>query len=213
MTKNNPQVRVYGKHEDRAPLRRFWYDTYVTEMGRDKDVADHDKKELADPRESIGEVIAATQGGRIVGTLICTPSWTGALGDYETLYDMAGLGACHPGATGVITKLMVAPEYRNSRLSLRISRELYRHAVPYGVHHALIDCNDHLVPFFMKLGFKPWGPPVVHPSYGRVHVMKLDCLDLEYIEEIRSPLQQIARDIAPTLLESPTPKKLAGANL
>ncbi|MFK8017995.1 MAG: GNAT family N-acetyltransferase [Gammaproteobacteria bacterium] len=182
-------------------------------MGRDKDIADHDKKELSDPRESIGEVIVATLGERIVGTLICTPSWTNALGDYEALYRMHDLGACHPQSTGIITKLMVAPEYRNSRLSLRISRELYRHAVPLGVHHPIIDCNAHLVPFFQKIGFRKCGEPVVHPSYGRVHVLKLDCLDLEYIERIRSPLQQIARDIAPALLETDTTKLLAGANL
>lgn len=197
-----PTVRVYRDDEDRAPLRRFWYETYVEEMGRDKDQADHEKRELPDARESAGEIIVAHVDGRIVGTLICTPAWTNALGDYESLYDMQRLASAHPNNTGVITKLMVAPEYRRTSLSLRIACELYRHAVPLGVHHALIDCNEHLLSFFLRLGFLPWGPPVRHPSYGHVHVLKLDCLDLDNLRQMRSPLLPTALETTSVLSTS-----------
>jgi len=194
-----PSVRVFGDTEDQTPLRRFWYDTYVEEMGRDRDQADHEKRELPDARSEIGEVIVAEVDGKVVGTLICTPSWTQALGDYEALYNMQRLGQDHPNNSGIITKLMVAPEYRRSRLSIRIACELYRHAVPLGVHHALIDCNEHLLSFFLRLGFLPFGPPVCHPAYGHVHVLKLDCLDLDNLTNMRSPLLPTALETAPLL--------------
>lgn len=194
-----PTVRVFGENEDQTPLRRFWYDTYVSEMGRDKDQADHVKKELPDARSHAGEIIVAEVDGAVVGTLICTPGWTQALGDYEALYNMQRMGDAHPNHTGIITKLMVAPDYRRTSLSLRLSCELYRHAVPLGVHHALIDCNEHLLSFFLRLGFLPWGPPVRHPAYGHVHVLKLDCLDLDNLRNMRSPLLQTALETAPHL--------------
>ncbi|MFK7888334.1 MAG: GNAT family N-acetyltransferase [Gammaproteobacteria bacterium] len=205
-----PIVRVFGDDEDQTPLRRFWYETYVEEMGRDQDQADHEKRELPDARSHIGEVIVAQVDGNVVGTLICTPSWTRALGDYEALYDMQRLGNQHPNNTGVITKLMVAPEYRQSRLSIRISRELYRHAVPLGVHHALIDCNEHLLSFFLRLGFLPFGPPVRHPAYGHVHVLKLDCLDLDNLRHMRSPLLSTALQTAPLIKTSDPKRKIEG---
>ncbi len=198
-----PVVRVYGKDESLDPIKRFWYDVYVTEMGRDKDKADHARAQLDDPRAERGELIVAFEGPDVVGTLICTPSWTDALGDYEQLYAMQRLGDDYRTTSGIITKLMVAPAYRHSLLSLRISCELYRHAVPLGVHHAFIDCNDHLLPFFRKIGFVEWIPPVEHPDYGRVNVLKLDCLDLARLEEMRSPIYSVARRIAPTIT-SPT---------
>lgn len=198
-----PHIRVLETHEDRSKLRRFWYDTYVTEMGRDQEFADHEKKELDDPRATKGIVVTAFIGDEVVGTLICTPSWSNALGDYESLYSMSALGPSHPNTTGIITKLMVAPEYRHSMLSIRLSQALYRYAVPLGVHHVVIDCNDYLVPFFLKLGFKPWGESVTHPSYGDVHVLKLDCLDLPHLISVKSPLLPVAEKVAPTVLALP----------
>ncbi len=201
-------VRAYGKDEPLAPLKRFWYDIYVTEMGRDFDKANHALKELDDPRAHHGELIVAHRGDTVVGTLICTPSWTNALGEYEALYDLKRFGAKHPQNTGIITKLMVAPEYRNSRLSVGIACELYRHAVPSGVHHAFIDCNDHLVPFFRRLGFTEWSPAVQHCDYGKVHVLKLDCLDLARLKKLRSPLYMVAASVAPQL-KTPAPTTLS----
>jgi hypothetical protein len=60
------------------------------------------------------------------------------------------------------------------------------------MHQALIDCNEYLLSFFLRLGFLPWGPPVVHPSYGHVHVLKLDCLDLDNLRQMRSPILSTA---------------------
>ncbi len=196
------EIRPWKPSEDLTPIRRFWYDIYVTEMGRHVDTADHERRELNDERAEIGEIIVARKGDAVVGTLICTPSWTNALGDYEKLYHMKKMGALHPCSTAIITKLMVSPEYRHTTLSVRISCELYRHAVPMGVHHPVIDCNDHLVPLFERIGFKRWTAPFDHPEYGNVNVLKLDCLDLEHLEAVRSPLLPVARRIAPPILNS-----------
>lgn len=194
-----PVVRRYGSNEDRAPLRRFWYETYVTEMKRDLDRADHERRELPDPRDGTGLIIAALDGERVVGTIICTPCWRGTIGRYTSLYRLRELGEDYARHTGIITKLMVAPEYRASSLSLRLSTALYRHGVPMGMDQVIIDCNDYLVPFFTKLGFRKWIDPVEHPAYGRVHVLKFDCLDLSHLRRVGSPLIKIAREIAPTV--------------
>lgn len=194
-----PIVRRYAPDEDRSPLRRFWYDTYVVEMQRDAERADHERRELPDPRDGTGMIIAALVGERVVGTVICTPCRRGSLGQYRALYELDRLGDEQLQHTGIITKLMVAPEYRATSLSLRLSTALYRHGVPSGVHEVVIDCNDYLVPFFKKLGFRQWIDPVVHPSYGRVHVLKLDCLDLAHLRRVGSPLIKVAREIVPAL--------------
>lgn len=195
-------VRRWGKDDDFSRLRRFWYDIYVKEMGRHVDAADHDKRELDDKRAHVAYVIVAERGAEIVGTLICTPSTTGALGSYESFYNMQAIGMAHPMSTAIITKLMVSKEFRTTPLSLRMSCELYRCAVPEGIYHPIIDCNDHLVPLFTRIGFKQWLKPRFHPDYGRVHILKLDTLDLDHLEDVRSPLLPLARRIAPPILSS-----------
>ncbi len=195
-----PVVRPYLPTEPRAPLRRFWYDTYVTEMQRDLDRADHERCELPDTRERTGWIIAALLGERVVGTVICTPCRRGNMGQYKDLYRLNKLGEGYVQNTGIITKLMVAPKYRSSPVTFEMCRELYRFGVPKGVNRVVIDCNDYLVPFFKRLGFTQWIDPVVHPSYGRVNVLQLDCLDLEHLERVRSPILGVARDIAPALI-------------
>lgn len=199
---SQPVVRRYAASEDRAPLRRFWYDTYVREMRRDLDRADHEKRELPDPRDRTGLIIAALEEERVVGTIICTPCWRGTIGQYTELYRLNELDEDYVRHTGIITKLMVAPEHRASSLSLRLSTALYRHGVPMGMDQVIIDCNDYLVPFFTKLGFRKWIDPVEHPAYGRVHVLKFDCFDLDHLRRVGSPLIKIAREIAPTYMGS-----------
>ncbi|MEM7083146.1 MAG: GNAT family N-acetyltransferase [Pseudomonadota bacterium] len=187
---------------DLSPVKRFWYDVYVTEMGRHVESANHERRELDDPRAASGILIVAQADDRVVGTLICTASTSGNLGEYESFYEMSALGAIHPTSTAIVTKLMVTPEYRHTSLSVRIACELYRLAVPMGLHHAIIDCNDHLLPMFQRLGFTQWREPAQHPDYGRVNILKLDCLDMAHLERVQSPLVPIARRTIPKLLST-----------
>jgi hypothetical protein len=49
----------------------------------------------------------------------------------------------------------------------------------------LVDCNDHLVPFFDRLGYE-WTHRAYHDEYGVVNVMRLKINDRERLMEKRS---------------------------
>jgi predicted GNAT family N-acyltransferase len=162
----------------RHRIHRFWYDVYVTEMGRVQPEADHGAKVSTDSLDRTATVLAAIDGpsGRVVGTVRLNFGDVGGLGSYEELYDLARLSPQERASLSITTRLMVAPEVRGTSLVVRLIREAFRVVRSRRVTHDFIDCNEHLVPLFARLGYRPWAR-AIHPWYGEVQVMRLDLND------------------------------------
>ena len=169
---------------------RFWYDVYVKEMGRHQHdpLTDHSARLLIDPIAPYGNLLLARDAeGRVVGTLMSTWTTEPAVEKYVALYQLDALNARQRAHSTVTTKLMVAPEYRCSRLGMLLARESYRWGLANGVHYDFIDCNDHLVSFFEKLGYRPHLGEIHHQVYGRVNSMYLAVNDEVHLFNQRSP--------------------------
>ena len=170
----------------REEVYRFRYDVYVREMRRPQPDADHDGGRLVDTLDEGGLLLAALgPSGRVIGTLRANLfDEPGAL-DYERLYGLA-LTDAERRVTSLTTRMMVAPGYRGSGLALALARKRFKSAIATGLARDYMDCNDHLVPFFSRLGYRA-ERRIVHPDYGEVTLMTCP-VDLDRLAALRSPL-------------------------
>ena len=169
---------------------RFWYDIYVTEMERhvDDPLTDHAARKLIDPIAPHGNLLLAREDdGRVVGTLLSTWATEPCLAKYVALYRLDRLSSRQRAHATVTTKLMVAPEYRASRLGMLLARKSYAWGLESQVHFDFIDCNDHLLRFFDKLGYRPHLGRIHHASYGAVNSLYLAVNDVVHLHNQRSP--------------------------
>lgn len=89
---------------------------------------------------------------------------------------------------------MVAPHHRDSLLGVQLCGTAFGIGVAKGVSCALMDCNEHLLPFFARLGWKVEGA-FEHPEYGWVFTHSLDLVDTPRLRRLRSPfVRQLRHD-------------------
>ena len=179
---------------------RFWYDIYVGEMGRhlNDPNTSHEHRRLYDPLATAGSLCIARREGQVVGTVLSTPIANPTADKYRTLYGLTDLSAEENWATAITTKLMVAAPLRKTRLPLRLAFATYNWGLHVGIKHNYIDCNDHLVRLFSRLGYQEHLPSLFLKEYGAVNSLRLDITDEEHLRKVASPflpaLQRFLRE-------------------
>lgn len=175
-------IRQVVDPEELEALYRFRYSVYVEEMQRFQVYADHHRKRIEDPLDRTGCNLAAWIDGRIVGCVRSNLSRDGGLGAYHAMLRMENVPAGDfPGTTSLCTRLMLCSGYRNSSLLARLFAENYKFGLRAGIKWTFLDCNDHLVEMFARLGFERTHL-ADHPEYGLVNAMRLELLDLEHLK-------------------------------
>lgn len=168
----------------------FRYRLYVEEMGRRQIYADHDRKMIVEPLDKSGYIFAAFQDDQVVGTVRVNYARLSDLEYYPSLYAMDSVGLFHPQRTSITTKLMVSPEFRSKTLAVRLALAAYKQGIRDGIKYDFIDCNPHLVEFFLGLGYRVHKGQIKHTEYGEVVSMILDLEDLDNFERLRSPFRR-----------------------
>jgi len=82
---------------------------------------------------------------------------------------------------------MVAPTQRRSRLPLRLAFATYDWGLHVGIKHNYIDCNDHLLKLFTRLGYSEHLPRLHLKEYGRVNSLRLNITDEYHLRAVGSP--------------------------
>jgi predicted GNAT family N-acyltransferase len=181
-------IRSPNNSDEFERLYRFRYRIYVEEMNRKQKYADHAGKRITDPLDDFATNLSAWNAdNEIIGAVRINFARDGDLLGYEKFYIMDSVGDAHPRSTCITTRLMIAPEYRGSLLAIRLAVAAYERALNNGITQDFIDCNDHLVQFFIRLGYKRYLPKQVHEEYGEVTCMRLDGHDRVHLERVRSP--------------------------
>jgi GNAT superfamily N-acetyltransferase len=171
-------------------LYAFRYRIYVEEMARPQKYADHATRRIRDPLDGRGyNIVAWDAEGEISGCIRVNLARDGALDYYSGLLGLKAVGTEHPATTSVCTRLMILPKYRRSRLATRLSCASFDLGLNHGVVWNFLDCNDHLVEFFTRLGFERTHI-AVHEEYGRVNVMRLNIRDYAHLKATGSIFQK-----------------------
>lgn len=180
-----------GKDQDLTDIQHFWYRIYVTEMQRhiSDPLTDHRDQLLHDPLTQSGNMIVARDESReVIATIMTTIAANADLGKYEHLYGLDRLSHEQRQRSAITTKLMVAQPYRRSRLPMAMTIAAYKFNLEAGLDQNYIDCNDHLVGFFQKLGYQDHLGRIIHRDYGAVNSMVLQLRDAAHLRSVSSPL-------------------------
>ena len=181
---------------------RFRYKIYCEEMRRPQSYADHLRKTISDPLDACAMNFAAWESDRIVGVVRVNLARDMKLSDYEELYQMGTFADAHPDRTAIVTRMMIEPQKRGSRLAVELSAACYRFGLAHGIKFNFIDCNAHLVRFFKAIGYRDYIGTRIHHEYGEVTPMVFHLEDHRHLQEIRSPLYSVAKQLAIPLADA-----------
>ncbi|MGE0715700.1 MAG: GNAT family N-acyltransferase [Alphaproteobacteria bacterium] len=166
-------LAIAKEGRDFEALFRFRYRIYVEEMNRFQKYADPNTKQIRDPLDVHAFNIVAWRSDVIVGCVRVNLCHNSDVGYYSDILRMRDVGDDFPGRSSLCTRLMVRSDFRRSSLACRLSIAALSVGLENDVVWNFIDGNDHLVPFFSRLGFEKTHE-VVHEEYGRVNAMRLN---------------------------------------
>jgi GNAT superfamily N-acetyltransferase len=181
------EIRKVRTESEARAVFRLRYQVYVEELGRTQRHADHAARLVQEPLDSCANLFCAYQGSQLVGTVRTNYTRDSPLEAYEQLYEMSRSGTSHPHSTSITTKLVVAPEHRNSTLGFRLATAAYCVALCDGIMFDFVDVYPARVAFFERLGYRVHLPHTMHPEYGSVVVMRIEVRDERHLSQVRSP--------------------------
>jgi hypothetical protein len=180
----------------RNDIYRFRYRIYVEQMGRRQKYADHANRRIVEPLDESARIYAAYLNGTIVGTIRGNRFSDSATAYYRRLYRIDDRFAFQPDEMSLTTKLMFDPTLRGSLYPIRL---IVHYARDFNAQRAckidFLDCNRRLLPFFLKLGYVDYLGWVFHSEYGTVRPLFCPADQVLRLQQLRSPLAAIARDL------------------
>jgi hypothetical protein len=181
------QIRTAVSSSELHDVYRLRYEVYAEELHRVQAYADHERRVIEEPLDRGALLYVAYEGARLVGTVRVNYTASSEIGDYASIYEMSRVGAGHPNHTSVTTKMIVAPDYRNTTLAYRLAVAGYTRMLEDGILHDFIDVYPARIPFFEKLGYRLHVAGAHHAEFGDVTVMRLDVRDVDHLCRVGSP--------------------------
>lgn len=197
---NAPLLNRFGIREvvdpaTREDVYRFRYRIYVEQMGRRQKYADHQRKMIAEPLDETATIYAAYLNGALVGTIRGNRFSDPHTDYYRRLYKVDERFPFQPHEMSLTTKLMFEPSLQRSMYPIRLIVH-YARNFHYrdGCKIDFLDCNKHLIPFFLKFGYLDYRGWVLHNEYGTVRPLCCPADQIARFETLRSPLGSIAKE-------------------
>lgn len=182
---NNFDIRLAKNDKELNDIFQFRYKIYVEQLKRKQKYVDHKLKIIKEPLDENAFNIGAWRDGKIVGVLRLNMNRNSDLNMYNDLYKISLFNDFQEN-TSISTKLMVDNQYRKSNLSLLLFMKCYEIACENNLEINFMDCNKHLIKYFLILGYRYYIPEIIHPEYGKVTPLVF-VQDKKYIQNIKSP--------------------------
>jgi predicted GNAT family N-acyltransferase len=184
---------VANTAEEKHQAYRLRYAVYIAEQGKSYPEADVFDQALSDDLDSSAAVLTVMRGSECCGTVRTNwfscplvASIYGAANRLELFQEIPA------DQLAICSRLAVAPQHRGGNITRLLFSALY--AVGLRCHTVLCfqNCRPPLVPFFVRYGFQQYLPTISDPVVGTLHPMVLALDDLEYFEQVDSPLLSLA---------------------
>lgn len=186
------EVKLAKTEEEKQAIYSLRYEIYVKELERKQAFADDARRTIQEPWDDTAYLLYVQNDDEIVGTVRLNLKKDGPM-EYEELYEMDRFGSFYPELISMTTKLLVKDTYRNSiaaSLLVMTAYEMYRE---WGLVFNFIDTRPHLVRLYQQLGFRFYKENINHPEFGNAIPMVIILDDIDYLKEVRSPFQRIAK--------------------
>lgn len=189
------EIRCPRNAAERDELYRLRYRVYVDEMGRTVSSADHEGHRIVDPLDDGAEILlGAWVDGQAIGTARVNLAEISDVGTLADLYELEGFEADHDGRGAILTRLVVAPEWRGRTVAVRLLQRAVQLTLERGARWLHFHCREHLVSLYACLGGVTRfvraddGP-------GPLTIMVADLENLDHFVAVRSPLARVIRDV------------------
>ncbi len=182
--------------DDLEALFQFRYRVSVLEMRREESHADHGAGRIQDGLDDHAINLIAWCRHQVVGCLRVNLGAHGDFAYYADFYEIGPQSSYPHERTGIVTRLMIAPEFRRSRLAAGMCAAAFETGLRHGVRWCFVDCQPDLVRFFTGLGCVEYASPKTHKDYGESHRMRLDLEDCGHLRRIRSPFCRVLSRLA-----------------
>ncbi len=186
-------MRFVNSVNERQAVYRLRYSIFVEEMGRPQRHANHLRKTIVDSLDVKGHILGAFDRGRIVGTGRLNFLRDGDIDFWHDLLDLRRVDDVDLSRVSLSTRLMVAQQFRGGTLSALVTSRMFQFLLQQNIAVDFACCKAALLGFFQKLGYLPYSAPTLHPDSGEVIPIRLNLLDIDHLELVRSPLRKVYR--------------------
>ncbi|MGR3810634.1 GNAT family N-acetyltransferase [Jiulongibacter sp. NS-SX5] len=144
--------------------------------------------EEAESKDEHAVHLMAVQQQKPLGCLRCRFTTSNTAVNYKW-----GISSTQENLTFAITdRLVILPEYRNSRAAYLLMMSIYKQALIHGAKIALIECEKHLVPMYKRLGFMPYREQTY--AYGLRVQLYINPWDQLTLASLGSPFTRIYQE-------------------
>lgn len=183
---------------EKKEIYAFRYQVYVEEMSRKLQSGEKENGLLYDEMDDWSYLIYIKDGLQIVGTARVT------IGEIEKfppeLIQQLSLDRFQKFYEGkndrkfaLSTKVMVAPNYRNSSVFYLIIAKTYELYCEHQVQFNFGGCNMYLLRLYEEVGLRRFGRNFADPGYGLLTPIVWLVDDIEHFKKLRSPVYRLAR--------------------
>lgn len=185
-------IRKATTKADREAVFRLRYDVSVSQLGRESDGIDHDRRWIKDEADEHGTLFLAEDEGKPVGTVRVSFARSGSLPN-QKWFPIDGFRPHWPKRISATDRLVVLPEFRSGMIPGRLALKCFETGIQEGIYFDFVLSRSHLVPMYQQLGYRFAGGSVNHSYYGTIYPMVLVVTDQRHLAASRSPFQRIAR--------------------
>jgi hypothetical protein len=189
-----PVVRIATTDMEKEQIYNLRYKIYIKEMSGEKrhPEADNHRQQLRDQWDDRAYHFYVEQDGEMAACLRLNLRSDGPL-ECEEQFDIEQFRPSFPSHVGMISRLVLHPNFRGSLILKQLACATYQHALETGMHYYFIDCHPKLLPLYTRLGYRIYRPGFNHQKYTYVIPMVLAINDVGYLHQIKSPLASVAR--------------------
>ena len=191
-------VSIATTAEEKKAIYAFRYRVYVEEMSRQLKPIGNDQELLYDEMDEWSFQVYVKAGSEIVGAGRVN---IGSIGDFPSdLVKGLSLDRFQKFYEGkkdqkfaLSTKVMVAPEYRNSQVLYFIIAKGYELYCEHRVQFSFGGCNIYLLRLYEGIGLRRFGRNFIDPGYGLITPIVWLVDDIEHMRTLHSPFYRLAR--------------------
>ena len=184
------EIRRVTSADEISAVQRQRYAIYIEELGYANPNAANGERTVADALDETGHILGAFDGGTLAGSVRIN---YGEFGEYAALGCVRQFGPYFPGRMKLITKLVIAPEYRAGTLMGRMGTAIYLHTIrthPQTLF-GLVACVPAHLGFFQRFGFREIGAGFAHSAAGFSHPLVAAMYDQHHFRRIGCPLVKL----------------------
>ncbi len=197
-SENTINISVASTPAEKKEVYHLRYQVYVEEMSKHNHEVDYENKLLYDDMDEWSILLYAKIGSEIIATKRIT---IGTIADFpQNLIDNLSLGTFDQSTTeygkqkfAFITKLAVAPAYRNSSVLYLLMAKAYEICCNHHIQFIFGICYLHLLPLYEQMGCRRYYKNFFYPGLGLAFPIVMLADDVEYLRKVRSPVFRIAR--------------------